>query len=1375
MEYTRNARVMGTRYSFLLFLLAIAGHCLLFGVSTAQAPTAGLVAFWPFNGNANDASGNGLNGTSVPAPDDFGMTAPTSSVDRFGFANRAFLFNGGRDGIRVPHNALLNLPTDFTISGWFRTCAGDSAKVSVSGSHANEHAPITLKSHQLRTGSPNPQSGEAGYFLGFQSPTAQVPHRVNANPETHAGGGRPYNKFECGPVSILTDNQWHHVVWVCNPSNRTSTVFIDDGLFTCTVPDSTLYDRSSNTQDLYIGHGDRAIRSPSFIGALDDIRIYNRALTRAEVTALYTEGGWPATAASRDLGLIVRPLGDTVICRGDSLRLDLSHLGNRVVWDTYDGVEEPFSTRPVLSPEKTTTYEITALKVLAEGTCADTAKESKTITVVVRDAPEADNVALYPCSGDTVNARPTVSGGSPPYRFRWIAPFDLDDPSAEQQRFVADTSLSMSVIVTDAIGCSDTARVTVTVSPTPEVDVFDVASGRSLDTIFFCRGSERLALDARSPQDGPSAVYTWSDASSLDRADSSFVTSLPSDTARLIVDLFVGNCHGYDTVVIIPVDPPVAEAGEDGRICVGGSLLLGTDDDGTAEHLAYRWSPVAGLDDPTLRRPTASPATTRVYRLTVTDTITGCSSTDSVEIVVDDIRLSLASSSIDFGTLDGCTSDTTLAVVVENLGTTDARFAGATATDAFVDATGGVVRAGRSSSIDVRFSPGVAGSYSGEIVLVFGPCDDTLRLSYSGRKAESSLSIAPGRLDFGSVADCNVGPVFDTVTITNNGTDPARLDPASIDAPWRIVEPALPTTVDAGNELRVVVAYEPAGVGSFSSRLTLPFLSGSCSGELAVTLEGEVYEPALTVVSDTLDFGLLDGCATETTGSVQIENPGDSTIELVEVLLPDGVTATSVPSGVDAGSSGSIDLRFAPATTGSLDELALIVFGPCPDTLEVRLIGQKTGVSFAIADTIDFGEVCVGKNGSAEIAIGLDAQGAGDGEVLDATVTGPFAGGPTAGDALPDGGTLRRAVSFAPSAAGPIEGTIQLRLDPCGVERTIVLRGTGVSVNLAAGNLDFGLQPSGSSTTRIVTWTNNGLTPVRITQLAQTGDVGTIFTAISTSPPLPVDLAPGQTLNVEVEYAAAQGESIGTLGVVIEGTCDTTVSIDVRGTGEIAARATVTVADITAEPGERRAIELMLSDDVGLEAAGITSFTAVVSVEASLLVVDDPTPWQLIGDRRHIEITGRVNPGSPILASIPSTVLLGRVESSALVIEEFTFDNSTGPVEITTVDGTLTLDGLCREGGTRLIDPDGELAIKHVIPSPVLGSMSIDYSLLESGQHALSIYDAGGREVAPVFSGLMVPGTYRVEIGTNGLAAGVYHLVLQSPTLVVTRHVVVVR
>src|SRR5436190_916922 len=82
-------------------------------ISIAQSipsyvPATGIVAWWPFNGNANDESGKGNNGT---------VKGPTLTNDRFNQTNKAYNFNS--DSITITNTASFNL-NQFTVSGWFK-------------------------------------------------------------------------------------------------------------------------------------------------------------------------------------------------------------------------------------------------------------------------------------------------------------------------------------------------------------------------------------------------------------------------------------------------------------------------------------------------------------------------------------------------------------------------------------------------------------------------------------------------------------------------------------------------------------------------------------------------------------------------------------------------------------------------------------------------------------------------------------------------------------------------------------------------------------------------------------------------------------------------------------------------------------------------------------------------------------------------------------------------------------------------------------------------------------------------------------------------------------------------------------------------------
>lgn len=77
----------------------------------SQAQTGELVAYFPFNGNAQDESGFGNHGTVYGAQ---------PVADRFGRANNAYYFDGSNDYIQVPNQARLNFQQAITVCFWLK-------------------------------------------------------------------------------------------------------------------------------------------------------------------------------------------------------------------------------------------------------------------------------------------------------------------------------------------------------------------------------------------------------------------------------------------------------------------------------------------------------------------------------------------------------------------------------------------------------------------------------------------------------------------------------------------------------------------------------------------------------------------------------------------------------------------------------------------------------------------------------------------------------------------------------------------------------------------------------------------------------------------------------------------------------------------------------------------------------------------------------------------------------------------------------------------------------------------------------------------------------------------------------------------------------
>jgi len=198
----------------------------------------GLVTYYPFKGNADDASGNEFHGTVI---------GPTKTIDRFGKSEEAYSFDGINDFIDVSTKQT-NLPEanqPHTISTWVLL-----PSISPT-SFQNLLSWGTRSSNQRRS-------------LGFYS-----------NQLTFVGESNDLT----GSIN-LNRSQWYQVTSVYD-----GTVL---KLFVNGVLDS-FADKTLNTtgQKLRIGTIALPSNGEYFKGSLDDIRIYNRALLDDEVKALY--------------------------------------------------------------------------------------------------------------------------------------------------------------------------------------------------------------------------------------------------------------------------------------------------------------------------------------------------------------------------------------------------------------------------------------------------------------------------------------------------------------------------------------------------------------------------------------------------------------------------------------------------------------------------------------------------------------------------------------------------------------------------------------------------------------------------------------------------------------------------------------------------------------------------------------------------------------------------------------------------------------------------------------------------------------------------------------------------------------------------------
>ncbi len=214
----------------------------------SSIPTDGLVAYWSFDGDMLDHYGS--NDGSCVDP-----TCPTLTVGVGGVADMAYSFDGINDYIEIEDSADLRFGNSMTISAWILpTEKSQDVIISKRGSqNANFIFTLDTTNDLLKF-----WTYRGGYVFIVSNSTYKV------------------GEFQHVAITIDGDNNVARFYFNGNADDELSYPY-------------TLY--GSNTDEIYIGiqdSGSGPNNSP-FEGAIDEVRIYNRALISTEIQAIYDE------------------------------------------------------------------------------------------------------------------------------------------------------------------------------------------------------------------------------------------------------------------------------------------------------------------------------------------------------------------------------------------------------------------------------------------------------------------------------------------------------------------------------------------------------------------------------------------------------------------------------------------------------------------------------------------------------------------------------------------------------------------------------------------------------------------------------------------------------------------------------------------------------------------------------------------------------------------------------------------------------------------------------------------------------------------------------------------------------------------------------
>ncbi|MFM8420157.1 MAG: LamG-like jellyroll fold domain-containing protein, partial [Verrucomicrobiota bacterium] len=240
----------------------------------------GLVAYYPMDGTIQDASPN--NGSGSMSRGEYGL-------DRFGKATASLLLKTNNDVVlNIAQGILPTGSADRTFSMWIKP---DPSKI-----YSQEYFQVLIYGNDSLPG------GALTMFI--QNNT------FNLNPFPLPGDHRILAQRS----SRLWYGGWHHLKWVLRAAERRAECYLDG----VQVPDGSFGFPGShviNTIHTPVRIGSWHPEAPStqqFYGGIDDVRIYSRALSRADVVALYHSELSPIPTIGRQPQPVMTDLGSTV-------------------------------------------------------------------------------------------------------------------------------------------------------------------------------------------------------------------------------------------------------------------------------------------------------------------------------------------------------------------------------------------------------------------------------------------------------------------------------------------------------------------------------------------------------------------------------------------------------------------------------------------------------------------------------------------------------------------------------------------------------------------------------------------------------------------------------------------------------------------------------------------------------------------------------------------------------------------------------------------------------------------------------------------------------------------------------------------------------
>src|SRR5438874_515380 len=341
-----------------------------------------------------------------------------------------------------------------------------------------------------------------------------------------------------------------------------------------------------------------------------------------------------------------------------------------------------------------------------------------------------------------------------------------------------------------------------------------------------------------------------------------------------------------------------------------------------------------------------------------------------------------------------------------------------------------------------------------------------------------TLSSTPASIDFGNVS---VGSnATQSVTLTNSGTAMVTVSQAKISGSAFAVTQGTPlSSIPAGQSASLQIRFAPSSAGNLTGSLTVTSNASNSPTTVALSGTGAAVTSQLSATPSSLSFGSVNVGASSFLG-LALKNSGNSNV----TISPATTTGTAYAatqgtpnSSIPPGQTASLNMPFAPSAAGNVAGSLSVTSDASNSPATIALSGTGAAVTSQLSATpssLSFGSVNLGGGSS----LGVTLTNNGNSNVTISSVstsgTGYSTSGVSANATLTPGQTATLNVTFAPTAAGSVAGSVAATSNAGNSPTTISLSGSGLAQS-ASGAPSCG--KSGDSSNHVPTDWNTFVPP----------------------------------------------------------------------------------------------------------------------------------------------------------------------------------------------------------------------------------------------------------------------------------------------------------